>query len=211
VEGRPDDLIGLVLFANYTDLACPLTPEHQFLIDTAAAIHVARPGDDGTNIGAAIAKGLEDLRKTGPAKKVLILLTDGNNEPAVPHPLDPEEMATLARDLGVTLHTIAVGRPGGIVRGNQPDTELPVISEVEGPNIALLERLAKITGGRSFIATDADALDDVFQTINRLEKSPVTGEIRTRYDEHFHSWALLALVFLAIDRLLVSGPLRRVP
>ena len=141
----------------------------------------------------------------------MVLLTDGNNEPGVPHPYDPVKAAELARDLGVVLHTIAIGRPGGIVRRTEPNTKLPVITEVEGPNIPLLESLASITGGRSFVATDADALDEVFQTISTLEKSPVKGTIRTRYDEHFTPCAALALALLLIDRLLVGGPLGRLP
>jgi Ca-activated chloride channel homolog len=211
VEGRPDDLIGLVVFANYNDLACPPTVDHRFLLETSSAVRAARPGDDGTNIGDAIALSLGALRKTAPAKKVLVLLTDGNNEPAVPNPLDPEQAAVLARDLGVTLHTIAVGRIGGIIHSNDPDTKLPVATEVEGPNIPLLERLASITGGQSFIATDADALEKVFQRINTLEKSRVTGEVRTRYNEQFAPWAFLALGLLICDRLLVAGWLRRIP
>ncbi len=211
VEGRPDDLIGLVIFANYPDLTCPPTLDHRFLVEQAAAIRVARPGDDGTNIGDAIALALDALRNTTPARKVLVLLTDGNNEPAVPHPLDPEKAATLARDLGVTLHTIAIGRPGGIVRGTEPGTDLPVMAEVEGPNIPLLERLAGITGGRAFVATDTDALDEVFQTINALEKSRVKGQVLTRYNEHFASWAAVALLLLLTDRLLAGGWLRTLP
>jgi Ca-activated chloride channel family protein len=211
VEGRPNDLIGLVVFANYPDLTCPPTLDHRFLVESAAAIRAARPGDDGTNIGDAIAWALDAVRNTTPSKKVLVLLTDGKNEPAVPHPLDPERAAILARDLGVTLHTIAIGRPGGIVRGTDPDTALPVMAEVEGPNIPLLERLAKLTGGRSFIATDADALEEVFQIINALEKSLVKSEIRTRYDEHYAPWAALALALLCLERFLVSGWLRRIP
>jgi Ca-activated chloride channel family protein len=211
VEGRPDDVIGLVVFANYPDLACPPTLDHRTLVETVAAIGPALPGDDGTNIGDAIARALGALRDTTPSKKVLVLLTDGNNDPAVPRPLDPEQAATLARDLGVTLHTIAIGRAGGIVRGTDPATDLPVMAEVEGPNLPLLERLAAITGGRSFVATDADAMEDVFQTIGELEKSPVKGEIRTRYDEKFAPWAALAAALLVIDRLLVAGPLRRLP
>jgi Ca-activated chloride channel family protein len=211
VEGRPDDLIGLVVFANYPDLSCPPTLDHRFLVESAAAIHSARPGDDGTNIGDAIALALDALRNTTPSKRVLVLLTDGNNEPAVPHPLDPERAATLARDLRVTLHTIAIGRPGGIVRGTDPDTKLLVMAKVEGPNIPLLERLASNTGGRSFVATDADALDEVFETINALEKSQIKSTIRTRYDEHFAPWAGLALALLLLDRLLVGGPLSRLP
>lgn len=211
VEGRPDDVIGLVVFANYNDLACPPTLDHRALVEAVAAVGPARPGDDGTNIGDAIAKALGALRDTTPGKKVLVLLTDGNNEPAVPRPLDPEKAAVLARDLGVTLHTIAIGRAGGIVRGTDEATDQPVMAEVEGPNIPLLERLAAITGGRSFIATDADAMEGIFRTIDELEKSPVQGEIRTRYDERFAPWAALAAVLLVIDRLLVSGLLRRVP
>ena len=147
---------------------------------------------------------------TTPAKKVLMLLTDGNNQPAVPHPLDPVLAAELARDLGVTLHTIAIGKAGGVVHGTDA-TDLPVMAEVEGPNIPSPERLAEITGGRSFVATDADAIDEVFETISRLEKSQIKDEIHTRYDERFVPWAALAAALLVIDRLLVAGPLRRLP
>jgi len=211
VEGRPDDLIGLVVFANYPDLACPPTLDHRFLIESAEAVRSARPGDDGTNIGDALAWSLDALRHATPAKKVLILLTDGNNQPAVPHPLDPVRAAELARDLGVTLHTIAVGRSGGIVHGTDERTNRPVVAETEGPNLPLLQTLADVTGGRSFIAADADALDEVFRTIDRLEKSRIQNEIRTRYDERFLPWAVAAVGLLTLDRLLTSGRLRRLP
>jgi Ca-activated chloride channel family protein len=210
VEGRPEDLIGLTTFANYPDLACPPTLDHRFLIETAAAVRPARPGDDGTNIGDAIAWSLEALRLASPARKVLILLTDGNNAPAVPKPLAPERAAELARDLGVTLHTIAIGREGGVVHGVDAAGR-PTISEREGPNVDLLDRLAEITGGRSFRATDADALADVFRTIDALEKSQIRDEVRTRYDEQFAPWAFAAVGLLALDRLLTCGRLRRLP
>src|SRR5207253_10352459 len=116
------------------------------LIDAARRLRSARPGDDGTNIGDAIAWGLDSLRKTSPQKKVLILLTDGVNEPAVPNPLDPEAAATLAHDLGVTLHTITIGKAGDVAE--------------------LLGRLARAGGGRAFVAADARSLDDVFRTID---------------------------------------------
>lgn len=211
VAGRPDDLIGLVVFANYPDLACPPTLDHQFLIESVDAVRPARPGDDGTNIGDAVALGLDALRATTAPKKVLVLLTDGENEPAVPNPLDPVEAARLARALGVTLHTIAVGAPGGLIRAAEADTRLPITRESEGPNLPMLQRLAEIAGGRSFAATDADALRDVFETIDALEKSILHGETRTRYDERYLPWAAAAAVFLVIDRLLSNGRLRRLP
>jgi Ca-activated chloride channel homolog len=211
VEGRTDDLIGLVVFANYPELACPPKLDHAFLLEATAAVHSARPGDDGTNIGDAIAWGVDALLVAPPKKKVLVLLTDGNNEPAVPDPLDPEQGAILARDLGLTLHTIAIGRVGGPLRGMDPGVKLPVPTDVAGPNLPLLERLAQLTGGRSFVATDADALNKVFQTIDALEKSPVRGQILTRYDEHYAPWATAALSLLILDRLLSMGRLRRLP
>lgn len=209
--GRSDDLVGLVVFANYPDLACPPTPDHAFLQDTVESLHSAPPGDDGTNIGDAIAWGLDALLDAPPTKKVLVLLTDGNNEPAVPRPLDPEQAAVLARDLGVTLHTIAVGRPGGIVSGVEEETKLPLMAELAGPNLPLLRRLAEIAGGRCFAATDADALEHVFQTIDTLEKSPISGQLLTRYNEHYAPWVALALALLLLELILAHGRLRRLP
>jgi Ca-activated chloride channel family protein len=211
VDGRPDDLIGLVAFANYPDLIWPPSPQHTRLVEAVDAIRPARPGDDGTNIGDAIAVGLDALLREAPKKKVLVLLTDGHNEPAVPHPLDPEQAAVLAHALGVTVHTIAIGRAGGVVQGIERKTELPFVAEVAGPNLPLLERLAELTGGVSFVATDADALAGVFRRIDELEKSPVRGRILTRYDEHYAVWAGLALALLVLDRLLALGRLRRLP
>ncbi len=211
VQGRTDDLIGLVAFANYCDLACPPTPDHIFLIDLVQARHPALPGDDGTNIGDAMALSVDALLFAPPKKKVLVLMTDGNNEPAVPDPLDPEQAAILARRLGVTVHTIAIGHGGGVVQGVDPDTRLPVIAEVTGPNLPLLARLAELTGGRSFVAADADTLAKVFEAINNLERSPIRGQILTRYDEQYASWAGLALALLVLDRFLSLGRLRRLP
>ena len=211
VDGRSDDLIGLVVFANYPELACPPILDHAFLLETVSAVRSAGPGEDGTNIGDAIAVGLDALLVASPKKKALVLLTDGNNEPAVPQPLDPEQAAILARDLGVTMHTIAIGQTGGVMRGVDPGVRLPVPKEVTGPNLPLLERLAQLTGGRSFAATDADALAAVFRTIDALEKSPVRGQILTRYNEHYGPWAGLALGLLLFDRLLSLGRLRRLP
>lgn len=208
--GRPDDQIGLTTFANYPQLAWPPTLDHRSLIEAADAVRPARPGDDGTNIGDAVAWSLEALRRSTSSKKVIILLTDGNNAPAVPDPLDPGRAAELARDLGVTLHTIAVGREGGVVHGVDAAGR-PAVAEREGPNLELLQRMADTTGGRSFRATDADALDDVFRAIDALEKSQIREEIRTRYDERFAPWAAAAAGLLALDRLLTCGRLRRLP
>jgi Ca-activated chloride channel family protein len=211
VQGRPDDLIGLLVFANLPDLRWPPDLNHPILLEHVAAVQPARPLDDGTNIGDAVAFGVEALLWAPPKKKVLILLTDGNNEPGVPLPLDPEEAAVLARDFGVTVHTIAIGQLDGIPKSAAADAPVPATAEGSGPNFALLRRLAELTGGRSYSATDADALTQVFDKIDALEKSPVRGQILTRYEEHYSLCAGFALAMLVLDRVLSMGRLRRLP
>lgn len=212
VEGRPEDLIGLVAFAAFPDLLCPPTVDHGFLVEAALALRTARAGNDGTNIGDAIAVGLGALVESPPRRKVLVLLTDGNNQPTRAHFPNPEDAAVLARDWGVIVHTIAIGRPGsGIVRGVDRRTGQPTMTEVAGPNMELLESLARTTGGISRLAADADALEGVFREIDQLEKSEVRGQVLTRYDEHFGVWAAMALGLLVADRLLAQGRLRRLP
>ena len=143
---------------------------------------------------------------------MLVLLTDGNNQPTRAHFPNPEDAAVLARDCGVIVHTVAIGRPGeGIVRGVDRRTGRPAMAEVAGPDLELLESLARTTGGISRLAVDADALDGVFREIDRLEKSEVRGQVLTRYDEHYARWAWLALGLLVADRLLAQGRLRRLP
>jgi len=211
VKGRPDDLLGLVVFANYPDLTCPPTLDHAFLLDAVRAIRPARAGEDGTNLGDAMVWSLNALNVASPRKKVLVLLTDGRNSPAVPRPTEPEKAAELARSLGVTVHTIAVGTRGGFVRAVEPVTNLPVSAEVDGPDLALLERLAAAGGGQAFVATDTDALGKVFSTIDAMEKSPVRGEVRTRYREEYGPWVAFALALVVIDRTTSAGRLRRLP
>jgi Ca-activated chloride channel family protein len=142
---------------------------------------------------------------------VLILLTDGVNSPAVPEPLDPEAAARLARDLGVTLHTIAVGRAGGLVRFREPVTGLAIPAEVEGPDLALLDASPGSAGAARSSPPTPGSLAEVFRTIDALEKSPVRGTVRTRYRERYAPWVGLALALLVLDRLLAGGRLRRLP
>ena len=207
VRGRPDDLIGLVTFANLPDLASPPTLNHPFLLEAAARVGPARPGDDGTNLGDAVIWGLGALEPPGlPRKKVLILLTDGRNEPNVPDATDPITAARVARDLGVTLHTIAVGRAA-----TDAETGLPLSDVDPGPDLDLLRRMAELGGGQSFVADDPRGLDAVFRRIDALEKSPVSGTIRTRYREDYAPFVATAVALLGLDRLLAGGRLRQFP
>jgi Ca-activated chloride channel family protein len=213
VARRPDDLIGLVAFANYPDLACPPTLDHAFLVDVARSIEPsADPGEDGTNIGDALVWALDALRATAPKQKVVVLLTDGENRPqgVVPSPADPLEAARLAGELGVTLHTIAVGRTSPRNR-TEPLTGLGLPSLPLQPDFSILDDMARLAGGQSFAAWSVDRLEEVYQAIDALERSPVEGTIHTRYREHHAPWLAAAALALALDRLLSSGRFRRLP
>ncbi len=214
VAGRPNDLIGLVAFAAEPDLTSPPTLDHEFLVDAAEALRTAGAAEDGTNIGDAIALGLDSLRHAPGPRKILILLTDGDNRPAITAsapPLDPRAAARLAAELGVTLHTVAVGRGGGMVRERIPGVELDLVGEVEGPNLDLLRDLARIGGGQAFEAADPAALGDVFLALDPRERSDLSGEIHTRYREWFPLCLAVALAAMLADRLLAAGPFPRIP
>lgn len=212
VVGRPDDLIGLVSFANYPDTTCPPTLDHKVLLESIEALKTARAGDDGTTLGDAIAWALHVARDTSPQKKVVVLITDGHDSPGVSNPLDPIDAASLAARLGITVHTIAIGPASGVERRRQADTAgLDLIRETEGPDIALLEKIAIAGGGRAFVATDSAALDLIFQALDSLEKSPLTGKIEIRYKEHYQAWILAAIAALTLERIVVAGRLRRLP
>ena len=205
IQGRSDDLVGLVAFANYLDPVVAPTLDQGFLLDATSSVKPAGTRDDGTNIGDAIAWSLGMVRDLPTRRKVVVLLTDGRNAPAVPKPVDPIEAAALARALGVTLHTIAIGRPV------DPAAPSPDKDKNDGPDLVFLQRLAEVGGGKAFVAADADALEQVFDEIDELEKSPVSGTIRTIYRELFAPWVVAALILLTGHLLLSTGRFRRLP
>jgi Ca-activated chloride channel family protein len=208
IEQRPGDLIGLEIFADFADIACPPTLDHESLLAALAEVEPAPAGEQSTNLGDAIVWGLDPLRKSPTRKRVLILLTDGVNSPGVPRPTPPLEAAQFAKEFDVVIHTIALGSPGGIHRTTETVTKLGIVSEAEGPDLELLRRIAEVGGGRAFVARDGSELAGVFAAIDALEKDPIEGTIRTRYQLWYPTILAVAIACLVLDRLLVSGPLR---
>lgn len=215
VLGRPDDQIGLVGFGTYPDLICPPTLDHDSLRALVTELGPARAGENATNIGDAIAWSLQAALDSEPSERVLVLLTDGQNQPdaaSTPEYLDPDEAARLARRLGARLYTIGVGTPGGTVRVGVPGTGLsyPEILQ-EGYDPESLARWADLGGGAAFGAADSESLDRIFDQIDLLERQPLTGQILTRYREEFPPWLGLGLGLLTLDRLLSPTRARRLP
>jgi Ca-activated chloride channel family protein len=207
--GRPNDQIGLVTFANFPDVKCPLTLTHEVLEHEIRSLQTATPSDDGTNIGDAVAWALEDLRLSKAKSKVLILLTDGVNQPQIPagmpEPLDPIEAARVAQGLGVRIYTIGAGSTGGLARLQGQVVRVPPVDE------SLLGKMAEITGGKFFRATDTDGLREVYRAIDRLEKTKAESITYLDYKELFLPLAFGGLAVLCLEQFLRATRLRTIP
>ena len=212
VEGGSDDLIGLVVFANYPELACPPILDHAFLIESVANVRSARAGGRRHQHRRRDRRGSRCLAgRTAQEEGARSL--DRRQQRAGRSPAARSRGGGYAgpRPGRDPAHDRDRASRAALRAASIRSRERPPQGEVEGPNVPLLEKLAELTGGRSFVATDADALTEVFRTIDALEKSPVRGQILTRYDEHYAVYAGLALALLLVERFLRQGKLGRLP
>jgi Ca-activated chloride channel family protein len=193
-EGRPDDLIGLVTFATRPESACPLTLSHSALLKILAAQEPRTlPTESQTNIGDAIAWGLERLGSDRAQRKLMILLTDGEHN--VPPPaLKPRQAAQIAARLGVPIYTIDAGSESP---GQPTSQEGSAQSAADRANAErILQAVAKITGGQYFRAHDSKTLLAVCRDIDQLERQPIQSFQYRRYYEGYPWFGLASLVFL---------------
>lgn len=193
LQGRPEDLIGLVTFATWPESACPLTLSHSVLLGMLDKEQPRTiPTESRTNIGDAIALGLRRLDASPIKKKVLVLLSDGeHNEPPPAH--TPRQAAQLAANQGVRVYTIDAGGEGNLENENADPKERARLRESAEE---ALQAVAQITGGRYFRAPDTHSLIEVYQEIDRLEKQEIQSFQYQRYFEAFSWFALLSLVLL---------------
>lgn len=210
LQGRPDDLIGVVSFARYADTRCPLTLDHDNLRQVAATLSIVdRQDEDGTALGDGLGLALERLREAPARSKVAILLTDGVSNAGE---LSPQRAAELARTLGVRVYTVGAGTNGMApvrVRDEYGRTMLqrmPVEIDEAG-----LREIAQRSGGRYFRATDAAALRRVYQEIDALERTEIVAERYRRYRELFPAALGVGVSLLAAAALLSATWLRRLP
>ncbi len=209
IRGRSFDRIGLVLFAAEALTQVPITVDYAVLEEYVNRSRVGEL-DDGTAIGTAIATSANRLRRAPGKSKVIVLLTDGDNNRGT---IDPHTAAEAAGKLGIRLYTIGVGTDGEarmpIGLGPLGQTRyqtLPVQIDER-----LLRDVARITGGRYFRATDAEALSRIFRQIDELEKTPVTVTRYTDFDEALEPFLLFGLGTLVLELVLAATVVVRVP
>jgi Ca-activated chloride channel family protein len=208
VDERPDDRIGLVAFAGAPYLISPLTLDHDWLQQNLDRVSVGGV-DDGTAIGSAIATSVNRLRDSTAKSKVVILLTDGMNNAGK---ISPLSAADAAKALGVKIYTIAVG-----VRGEAP---VPVKDQFGNVHLMMakvdvdektLQAVSARTGGAFYRATDTDSLKEIYEQINRLEK---TAQVTQRFEhsQELYHWALFpAIALLGFGFGLEHTRYRRLP
>ena len=210
LPGRPDDAIGLIRFAGFADTAAPLTLDHENLVALARNLEITTGREeDGTAIGDALGLAVERLRESPAESRIAVLLTDGVNNAGVE---SPSAAAELARSQGVKVYTIGAGRTG-IAPVRVPDGRGRSVLRSMAVEIdeAVLQDIAERTGGRYFRADDAEALVDVYEEIDRLERTKITEDRSRQYDELF-SLPLLAGLLMAVLGWLGRGALfARVP
>ena len=208
IRGRRADRIGLVTFAGEALTQVPLTLDYAVLEQAVANLRVGAL-EDGTAIGTGLATALNRLRAVPGRSKVVLLLTDGeNNRGAV----DPRTAAEAAAALGVRVYTIGVGTEGearvptGRGLSGLRYEMVPVrIDEV------LLRDIAGRTGGRYFRATDGAALERIFRQIDQLERSAQAQTVFTSRDEQTRPLVLAGLLLLVVELLLGATRVVRVP
>ncbi|MEO8797024.1 MAG: VWA domain-containing protein [Polyangiaceae bacterium] len=208
VANRPNDRIGMIAFAGRPYLVSPLTLDHDWLTQSLDRVKIGMV-EDGTAIGSAIGASVNRLRDQPSKSKVVVLLTDGvNNAGSV----QPELAAEAAKALGIRVYTIGVGSRGEAPMPVTDDdgTTHVVMTKVDVDE-ATLRRIADITGGKFFRATDTSSLDQIYAAIDGMEKTTHEAHAYETHDERFSFAAIPALFLLCTELGLGLTRFRRIP
>ena len=200
VAQRAMDRLGLVIYAGEAYSPVPLTTDQSLLSQQISALHHEML-EGGTAIGMGLSTAVNRLVESTAKSKVIILLTDGENNGGM---VDPVQAAELAASLDIKVYTIGLGTNGMAStpvmkdpRGNLIYQPRPVTIDED-----LLQRIASITGGQYFRATDNESLVQIYESIDQLEKSEIEGFEFYRYTEHFSIFLYLALACIGLELLL---------
>ncbi len=208
IDERPNDRIGLIGFAGAPYLVSPLTLDHDWLQQNLERVQIGTV-EDGTAIGSALATSVNRLRDQPGKSKIIVLLTDGQNNMGK---IMPETAAQAAKAIGVKVYTIGAG-----VRGEAP---VPVTDAFGNKRLAMakvdvdegtLKKIADETGGKFFRATDTQSLKNIYGEIDRMEKT--THQLkRFEHQSELFAWAVLpALALLGAGIVLDHTRFRRLP
>ena len=207
VEGRISDRIGLVVFSRDAFTQCPLTIDYNVLRNLLLDI---RSGmiEDGTAIGNAIANGINRLKDSNAKSKIIILVTDGVNNSGE---VDPISAAEMAKTFGIRVYTIGVG-----TRGEAPyPVKTPFGTRYQMVPVeideAVLQKISGLTDGQYFRATNKRALKEIYDKIDKLEKTKIEITSYKNASEKYHSWLWWGIILLLVELGLSGTILRKLP
>lgn len=208
VNDRPGDRIGIVIFSRQSFTLCPITTDKNTVLSQIANIHSGYLEEEGTAIGSGLATSVDRLKDQKTKSRIIILLTDGVDFGGLIPPDIAKEMAKLYR---IKVYTVGVG------------SEKEIDEQVETPfgrtrnrkklefNEGLLKNIAVETGGKYFHATDKEALQKIYASINTLEKTKIKTTSYDRFTEEFLPVLLAALALLVIEAILRYTVFRKFP
>lgn len=206
INNRPNDNIGLVVFAGESFCQCPLTTDHAVLINLFRSVKFGMI-DDGTAIGLGLANAVNRMKDSPTKSKVIILLTDGSNNRG---DIDPLTAAQIAQTYGIRVYAIGVGskEPARIPYQTPLGVQYTTIENQfdEGT----LQRIAHATGGEYFRATNNNSLQSIYQQIDQMEKTKIRVREYSKRSEMFMPFLLAALACLLLEIILRYFVLRTV-
>lgn len=207
VDARKTDRIGLVIFSGEPFTQCPITTDHAAL---KSQIYAVRSGilQDGTAIGSGLATSVERLKKSKSKSKIVILLTDGENNGGL---IPPSTAKEIAKAYNIKVYTIGMGTEGFASMPQQ--TSGGIVRSMEKVNIdeKLLTEIATETGGSYFRAKDNESLSGIYSEIDKLEKSKIETSSFARYAEEFYLLAIAVALLLLAEVWLRYKMLRKFP
>ncbi len=209
IDKRPNDRIGLVVFAAQAFIATPLTLDHDYLQENLARLEIGMINSDATAIGDALATALNRLRDLKAKSKIIILATDGQNNAGK---VDPLLAAEAAAALGVKIYTVGIGEQGQApmpardMFGRKVYQMVPVDVDEE-----TLQKIADKTGGKYYRADNAEKFKQIYDEIDKLEKTEATVSKFTEFKELFPWLVTAGLALLLIELVLGQTAFRRLP
>ena len=212
ISGRPNDNIGLTIFAGEAFTQCPMTVDHTSLLNLLQNVRtdIASRGliQDGTAIGMGLANAITRLKNSKTKSKVIILLTDGSNNMG---DISPMTAAQIAQSLGVRVYTIAVGT------NKIAPYPMPIGGTIQYVNIPVdidtktLKNIASVTDGNFYRATNTNELKQIYRVIDKLEKTKMKVKKYSKHNEVYQLFVFAAFIFLFLEILLRNTLLRRIP
>lgn len=190
IKNRPTDRIGLVVYAGEAYTQCPVTTDHATLLGLLNDVDFDRI-EDGTAIGDGLGTAVNRLRNSDAKTKIIILLSDGVNNSGY---LDPYAAAEIAKNMEIKVYTIGCGK-NGTAPFPTPYGIMQLESEVDE---ALLENIAKETGGEYFRATNSKKLSEVYEEIDKMEKTIINETTFEHKNDEFYPFLILGLFFFAL-------------